>query len=168
MNDSENKSAPLSRSRVFLIGGTATIALASLVVLCAPRKPALIAQSALPQNTPQNTPQDTSVVESAEPPKTDPEASKVGSSGEQIYARFCASCHGPDGRAQTSMARMMNPLPTNFYSGPWKGEQSVVAITAVVKNGIGAMPAYGKEITSETELSSLAQYVLSLRKDKQP
>jgi len=164
MNDSENKSAPLSRSRVFIMGGIATIALASLVVLCAPRKPALIAQSALPQNTPQ----DASVVASAEPPKMALEASQVGSTGEQVYSRFCASCHGPDGRAQTTMARMMNPSPTNFYSGPWKGEQSVVAITEVVKNGKGAMPAYGKEITSETELSSLAQYVLSLRKDKQP
>jgi mono/diheme cytochrome c family protein len=164
MNDSEKKSDPLSRSRVFIAGGIATIVLGGLVVLCAPGKPAVIAQSALPQNSPQNSP----VVATTDSPKTASPASQGGSAGEQVYARFCASCHGPDGKAQTTMARMMNPSPTNFYSGPWKGEQSIVAITEVVKNGKGAMPAYGKEITSETELSSLAEYVLSLRKDKQP
>src|SRR5574341_238743 len=34
--------------------------------------------------------------------------------GRRIYARECASCHGVDGRADTDIARVLNPPPRNF------------------------------------------------------
>jgi mono/diheme cytochrome c family protein len=44
----------------------------------------------------------------------------------------------------------------------WKGPQTKEAIIEIVKAGKGAMPAYSKEISSEAELESLAQHVLTL------
>lgn len=34
--------------------------------------------------------------------------------GRRVYARECASCHGPDGRADTAVAKVLNPPPRNF------------------------------------------------------
>lgn len=34
--------------------------------------------------------------------------------GRRIYARECANCHGADGRADTEVARVLNPPPRNF------------------------------------------------------
>lgn len=34
--------------------------------------------------------------------------------GRRIYERECASCHGVDGRADTEVARVLNPPPRNF------------------------------------------------------
>jgi mono/diheme cytochrome c family protein len=162
MNSPENKSSPLSRSSVFIIGSITTALLSGLIVLCAPKKPDLIAESAAPQNSGSDL-----AVAASEGATTavGPSALREGSPAEKLYGRFCASCHGADGRAQTTMARMMSPAPTNFQVGPWKGEQNVAAIVEVIKNGKGAMPGFGKEISSETELNALAEYVLSLRKD---
>ena len=165
MNSSEGKSTSLSRTRVFVVGSIATVFLSALVLVCAPRKPDLIADSAAPQNASGDLAVD---APQEAPAPVGASALRGGSPSEKLYGRFCASCHGADGRAQTTMARMMNPAPTNFQVGPWKGEQSVAAIVEVIKNGKGAMPGFGKEISSETELNALAEYVLSLRKESNP
>ena len=162
MSSPEGKSMQLTRAGVFVIGSITTVLFSVLVVLCAPKKPDLIAESAAPQNSGS----DLAVAPSESgPAPVGPSSLRGGSPAEKLYGRYCASCHGADGRAQTTMARMMNPAPTNFQVGPWKGEQSVVAIVEVIKNGKGAMPGFGKEISSESELNALAVYVLSLRKE---
>lgn len=166
MNSPEVKApTTLSRARVFVLGSVATIFLSGLVVLCAPKKPDLIADSAAPQNT---NPDLAANASGDAPTPVGASSLRGGSPAEKLYGRFCASCHGADGRAQTTMARMMSPAPTNFQVGPWKGEQSVAAIVEVIKNGKGAMPGFGKEITSEAELNAVAEHVLSLRKEPTP
>ncbi|MEY4064908.1 MAG: hypothetical protein RIR26_1116 [Pseudomonadota bacterium] len=146
MNAPEQKTASLSRSKVFGVGALVTTVLCGLVLLCVPKKPELIADAPQLQAV-------SAAVATAAP------------SGPALYGRFCSSCHGNDGRAQTTMAGMMNPQPTNFVVGPWKGPQTTEAVVSVVKNGKGAMPAYGKEISDESDLKALADYVLSLRKE---
>ena len=168
MNSPEKKSEAFSRSLVFAIGSGVTILLCGLVVLCVPPKPTVIADDALPQSVP------TSEIASApeqqqQQPATGPAEFRRGSTGERLYARFCASCHGADGRAQTNMARMMNPAPTNFVAGPWRAGQTKAEIIDIIKNGRGGMPGYGKEINSEAELDLLAEQVLSFaRSGKSP
>lgn len=162
MNDSESKLNPLSRGKVFGIGALGTGALSALIALCVPPKPAIVAEQAKPQRVEELMP-------SASDAATTVVAADVNAgSGKVIYERFCTGCHGDDGKAQTTFGRMMKPAPTNFYDGPWSGEQTEQAIIAAVTQGRGAMPAYKNEITVESDLVALAKYVLSLRKASSP
>jgi mono/diheme cytochrome c family protein len=161
MSESDQKAPPLSRGKTFLLGALGTGALWGLIVLCVPPKPAVVAEQAKPQRS------EVSELETvaAVPPAAD--VRSTGGQGKDVYERFCTGCHGDDGKANTNFGRMMNPAPTNFYEGPWQGDQTPEAIIATVTQGKGAMPAYKKEITSDVDLQALAQYVLSLRKEQQ-
>ena len=161
MSESEQKAPPLSRSKTFLLGALGTGVLCGLIVLCVPSKPAVVAEQAKPQRT--EAPETESVA------GLTPALTEVvsGGQGKELYERFCTGCHGDDGKAQTNFGRMMNPPPTNFYEGPWQGDQTADAVIATVTQCKGAMPAYKKEITSESDLQALAQYVLSLRKEQE-
>jgi mono/diheme cytochrome c family protein len=171
MSDSEKSDSTGLRARVFLIGTAATALLCGMVVLCVPGKPDVVADAAKSQalSAPQTNavPQENAVAGSTDAP-TGPAALRAAPTGQKLYERFCAGCHGADGKAQTSMARMMASRPTNLADGPWKGEQTTAAIVEIVKNGKGAMPAYGKEISTDAELAALADYVLSLRSVNKP
>ncbi|MEN9826597.1 MAG: Cytochrome oxidase, cbb3-type, subunit [Pseudomonadota bacterium] len=177
MSDSEKSDSTGLRARVFLIGTAATALLCGMVVLCVPGKPDVVADAAKSQalsapqasdpQQPGAVPQTAVVAESTTAP-TGPAALRAAPTGQKLYERFCAGCHGADGKAQTSMARMMSSRPTNLADGPWKGEQTATAIVEIVKNGKGAMPAYGKEISTDAELAALADYVLSLRSVNKP
>lgn len=161
MAESEGKVPPLPRGKTFLLGALGTGVLSGLIALCVPPKPTVVAEQAKPQRT--EIPSGTQV-ESAVPALA---VSSGALKGQEIYERFCTGCHGDDGKAQTNFGRMMKPAPTNFYDGPWQGEQTEEAIVSTVIQGKGAMPAYKKEITDEGDLKALAQYVLSLRKGQQ-
>lgn len=165
MNDEANKTenAVSLRRKIFVVGSVATLVLCGLVVLCVPPKPAIIAQDARTESLGQQVPATAS--ETTDSPQG-PSSLRGGTTGARLYARFCAGCHGADGKAQTTMARMMKSPPTNLADGPWKGPQTSGAIIEIVKNGKGAMPAYSKEITTDGELESLAQHVLSLRSEQ--
>lgn len=162
MNDSENKLKPISRGKVFGIGALGTGVLCALIAVCVPPKPALVAEQAKPQRV-----EELNAGASAAASVAVSTAATAGQ-GKEIYERYCTGCHGDDGKAQTNFGRMMKPTPTNFYDGPWRGEQSEEAVIAAVTQGLGAMPAYKNEITAETDLAALAKYVLSLRKAVSP
>ncbi|NBW82605.1 cytochrome c [bacterium] len=176
MSDSEKSENKGLRAPIFVIGTASTLLMCGLVVLCVPRKPEVVADAAKSQalSAPETaaSPQAGAASVSASIESTaapaGPAALRAAPTGQKLYERFCAGCHGVDGKAQTSMARMMASPPTNLADGPWKGEQTKTAIVDIVKNGKGAMPAYGKEISTDGELSALAEHVLSLRSGKKP
>ena len=69
--------------------------------------------------------------------------------GRDIYNRFCATCHGYDGKANTSQARQLDPQPRDFTLGQFKRVASPGALptdaelSAVILNGIPpVMPAW--------------------------
>ncbi|MFZ9520386.1 MAG: c-type cytochrome [Silvanigrellaceae bacterium] len=169
MNDKDSMEKKSLRVRAFLIGAVATGLLCGLVVLCVPGKPEVVADAAKSQALADaqsaSATQSNAAAEASTTP-TGPAALRSAPTGQRLYERFCAGCHGADGKAQTTMSRMMSSKPTNLADGPWKGEQTTSAIIEIVKNGKGAMPAYGKEISNEAELSALADHVLSLRGGK--
>lgn len=158
MSETSNNESRLSRARIFAIGSVATVVLSGLILVCVPEKPAVIANSAKPQQL-QTEP---AAVSTSAP--TGPSELRSGPTGKVVYQRFCAGCHGADGRGETMMARMMSSRPPNLAEGAWKGPQTREGVIDIVRNGRGAMPAYEKEISNEAELNSLADYVLSLRK----
>ncbi|MEN9809587.1 MAG: Cytochrome oxidase, cbb3-type, subunit [Pseudomonadota bacterium] len=166
MSENNQSTSALSRPRIFVIGTAATLVMCGLVVMCVPKKPDVIADAARPQAiAAEETPAgNSSSAETQQAQASAAVVSATASAGEKLYSKYCAGCHGDDGRAQTTMSRMMASKPTNLADGPWKGAREVAAIVEIVKNGKGSMPAYNKEISSESDLQSLAEYVLSLEK----
>jgi cytochrome c peroxidase len=83
-------------------------------------------------------------------------------SGEPIYQRECASCHGIDGKAKTKAAAAMAIRPTNLSSYTMDSMKDG-EIYWVVTNGLTpAMSAFAPKL-SETERWQLALYVRELR-----
>lgn len=78
-----------------------------------------------------------------------------------LYARNCVSCHGRDGGAKTSKARLNHARKLN--DSEWQNRVSDERIFNSIMNGKGKMPAYAKKF-SEQEIDSLVTYVRSLKK----
>jgi mono/diheme cytochrome c family protein len=82
-------------------------------------------------------------------------------SAAESYAKYCASCHGSDGRAKTFKAKLNHAR--NLTDADWQGRVSDERIFNSVMNGKGKMPGYGKKL-SEQEIDALVVYVRGLRK----
>jgi mono/diheme cytochrome c family protein len=70
--------------------------------------------------------------------------------GEQAFSVHCGQCH-PRGEAGMGPALNNKPLPT------W-------LIRFQVRNGMGAMPAIGREQLPPDELDALLEYMVALRR----
>ena len=84
----------------------------------------------------------------------DPHALSVG---ERVFMNNCAQCHGSDARGSKSYPNLTNA------NGAWLGDRNAAHIVQTVTNGrTGMMPPMGAAIGGETEVSEVANYVLSL------
>lgn len=89
--------------------------------------------------------------------------------GKKSYAVRCASCHGDLGLADGAVGKAMPPgTVTNLVIGPFKYATDIAKTKELITKGGGALklnammpPAPSIE---EQELSSLAEFVMSLRK----
>lgn len=99
------------------------------------------------------------------------EAIRPGASGEpsgvssrsaaESYGKYCASCHGRDGRSKTFKAKSNHAR--NLTEPEWQERVSDERIFNSIMNGKGKMPAYGKKLT-EQEIDLLVAFVRGLRK----
>ena len=89
--------------------------------------------------------------------------------GEQIYARHCAVCHGPDGRGNGPAAPALHPRPRDFTSGAFKlsstpsGQPPTIEdLRQVILHGMpgSSMPAWDDVLTS-ADVDAVAEYVRS-------
>ena len=87
--------------------------------------------------------------------------SHSAASGAELYARFCVTCHGRDGRARVSRGR--STRARNLADREWQDRVTDERIYNVITNGKGRMPGFAKKI-SEAEIDQLVQYVRSLKK----
>jgi mono/diheme cytochrome c family protein len=70
--------------------------------------------------------------------------------GEILFHQYCNSCH-PNGTAGLGPALNDKPLPG-------------FAIRYQIRNGIGTMPAFRKEVISDEESKKIVAYLKALRK----
>ena len=86
--------------------------------------------------------------------------------GRDIYNRYCATCHGIDGTANTAAARQMNPPPRDLTQALFKHKASPgnqlptdAEVIKVIQHGVPgtAMPAWGQLLGSE--LDAVTQYL---------
>lgn len=77
-----------------------------------------------------------------------------------LYKTKCAACHGPDGKAETAIGKA-NKLRDLGSAEVQK--QSDDELSAIMTNGKGKMPAYGKSLKPE-QVKELVAYIRSLAK----
>jgi cytochrome c6 len=79
-----------------------------------------------------------------------------------LFRGKCARCHGPDGRGQTVLGKMLGA--PNFTNAKWwKDHDNDDDFRDSIRRGNGDMPAFGKKLT-KPEISLLADYVRHLNK----
>jgi len=78
----------------------------------------------------------------------------------KVYKQKCASCHGPDGKAQTSAGKAMN---VRSFADPEVVAMSDEQLADVITNGKNKMPKYGSSLKPD-QVKALVAYCRSLAK----
>ena len=81
---------------------------------------------------------------------------------KELFVSKCAVCHGPDGSAQTTMAK--NLKIRDFHSADVQ-KQSDADLKTVITKGKSKMPAFEGKLTGE-QIDQLVAYVRELGKQK--
>jgi mono/diheme cytochrome c family protein len=77
-----------------------------------------------------------------------PEPNRISREGSRLFERFCARCHGPDGRGTVMRANL--PALPDFTRPAWQARRSDSQLVASMLLGKGAeMPAFGGKISRE-------------------
>lgn len=85
---------------------------------------------------------------------------------KQVYEKTCAPCHGPGGKADGPVGKMLKPPPKEFATALKGASDADIAKT--IKEGGKAvgkaptMPAYGSKLSDE-QIQGLVQYVKGLK-----
>ena len=85
---------------------------------------------------------------------------------KQTYEKTCASCHGPGGKGDGAVGKMLKPPPADFAAALKSASDADIA--KVIKEGGKAvgkaptMPAYGTKLTDE-QIQGLVQYIKGLK-----
>ena len=85
----------------------------------------------------------------------------------RLYRRYCVSCHGNDGKAQTSKGKFSHAR--DLTDAEWQADVSDERIFNSIMNGRnvrGNMPAFSDKL-KEQDVNSLVTYVRAF-KGKQP
>lgn len=79
---------------------------------------------------------------------------------QKIYTTKCASCHGPDGSANTPAGKA---LKTRDFHAPDVQKESDTSLATIIAKGKSKMPAYEKQL-KDTEIKQLVAYIRDLGK----
>lgn len=78
----------------------------------------------------------------------------------KFYKQKCASCHGPDGKAETSAGKAMK---VRSFADPEVVKMTDHELAEVITNGKGKMPKYGSSLKPD-QVQALVEYCRSLAK----
>lgn len=77
--------------------------------------------------------------------------------GARVYSRNCASCHGARGRGDGPAGGMRRP--PSFVDGRWTRTDEEIG--AIVRNGQGAMPPFGR--LDDAEIDAAISHIRRLQ-----
>ena len=85
-------------------------------------------------------------------------------SGGKLYSRYCAACHGKEGKGDGLAGAKLNPKPSNLTDDEWKHGSADSDIFLVIHDGVKdtGMKAFGSRVT-EHESWDLINYIRSLK-----
>jgi cytochrome c6 len=81
-------------------------------------------------------------------------------SGEDIFKRRCAGCHGANGAGQTTIGKNLKVRDLRSADVQKQTDQEFIAIIA---KGKGRMPPYENKLTKE-QIAELVKFIRSLKK----
>ena len=87
--------------------------------------------------------------------------------GQEIYAQYCALCHGPEGKGDGSLSANLDPKPRNHTDGAYMNALSDAQLLKVIGSGGAAadlspiMPAW-KDILSAQQIQDVVAFVRTL------
>lgn len=84
--------------------------------------------------------------------------------GAELYAIYCAICHGVKGDGQGTLVKREKILGVPSYDDA--GRNITVGSTYhVMYYGLNSMGSYASQLTSEEEMWQVAEYVMKLKED---
>jgi len=86
--------------------------------------------------------------------------------GQQLYSRFCVSCHGPKGDGETPTAKLLKPPPINFFDESKMEDLSPFKAFNAIRIGVPNTAMLAQKQLSDEEAWAIAFYVISLRHQK--
>ncbi len=87
---------------------------------------------------------------------------KEAAEGRKTFDAKCKSCHGPDGKADTTMAKN---LKIRAFESKEVQEQSKEALYKTIEDGKGKMPSYKGKLNKD-QINDLVDYIKSLAPKK--
>jgi mono/diheme cytochrome c family protein len=107
----------------------------------------------------------------AQEPRRNPEAQKLKNpepanaesleAGKKLYARHCASCHGPNGKGDGGMA-LSGGTPSDLTDENWDYGSTDGEIFVAIRDGVSSdMLAY-KEKLSEKQIWQIVHFIRSI------
>lgn len=142
------------------VAGLALILVASTVTF------AFLAGCGGGSNAPAESPQTSAPEETAPPADAGgdaaggSDAAAAGDLGSRVFEQRCALCHGKSGMGDGAAAAGLNPKPRNLRDGAYMSTRTDEQLLEIIRNGKGAMPAWGKNNTlSEDEIQAVLEYI---------
>jgi mono/diheme cytochrome c family protein len=83
----------------------------------------------------------------------------IAADGAAVYKAKCASCHGPDGKGETSIGKSMK---LKSLASAEVQKTSDADLTKTISDGKGKMPAYKAKLSAD-EIKALVSYIRTLK-----
>lgn len=95
-------------------------------------------------------------------------SSEVLSQGAQVYAQYCATCHGVKGFGDGVASNGLHPRPRNLVEGRWTQGGDSISLYKTIRDGIPgtSMPSFA--YLALAERWAVVQFVRSISKDRTP
>jgi cbb3-type cytochrome c oxidase subunit III len=91
----------------------------------------------------------------------EPPGAESVEAGKKLYARHCASCHGPNGKGDGGMA-LSGGTPSDLTDETWDYGSTDGEIFVVIRDGVSSdMQAY-KEKLSEKQIWQIVHFIRSI------
>jgi cytochrome c oxidase cbb3-type subunit 2 len=97
-----------------------------------------------------------------------PEGNVRDGDGPALFSRYCAACHGAEGKGDGPLGSRFSKAPANLVNGPFPwtpaGDNLPLRVSRVIKFGVPGTDMPGHEVMTDGQINSLTEEVLRLRK----
>jgi cbb3-type cytochrome c oxidase subunit III len=91
----------------------------------------------------------------------EPQNAESVDSGKKLYQRFCAACHGPNGKGDGGLA-LSGGEPSDLTDDAWDHGSTDGEIFVAIRDGVSAdMLAYKEKLT-EKQIWQIVNYIRSI------
>jgi mono/diheme cytochrome c family protein len=78
--------------------------------------------------------------------------------GEKVFEAYCVLCHGAGGKGDGQGGKALNPPPRDFTDRKVMSVLTDDQLKEIIKNGKGAMPAWGSTLKDE-DITNVLRYI---------